>query len=359
MCKKNLLHKRRRRDAMKYCRARASRRIWRRSSARQGIDLKLRKAKVGGRIFYLSCAGLLAAANGLSQESSCKPGASSASAPSENATVSGPSGALQAVLSAACSQNQTEFVGFLTARNKEAFSRMTPTARVALMKRFVLLNEPGKPTASTNPAGRPILRCQTPGITTEMQIGGAELRDNIAFLPMELRDATDTTGASVHQITMGLIREDGDWKLLSLGLLLLDLPALEVEWDSAEIDSTEKSAIAALAKVAGAVEAYRNKYLRLPASLANLGPPLHGAANAESAGLVDSDLANGIKNGYTIRYVIVVANTVGAPAKYELAATPLQYGRTGRRSFFRDSNGGLHAADRGGAVGSEADPKIE
>jgi len=72
---------------------------------------------------------------------------------------------------------------------------------------------------------------------------------------------------------MGLVREDGDWKLLSLGLLLLDLPALEVEWDSAEIDSTEKNAIEALTKVAGAVEAYRNKYLHLPESLANLGPP--------------------------------------------------------------------------------------
>ncbi len=236
---------------------------------------------------------------------------------------------------------------------------MTPPTRVALMKRFVLLNEPGKPTASANPAGRPIVRCQTPDATTEMQIGGADLRDNIAFLPMDLRDAADTTGASVHQITMGLVRENGDWKLLSLGLLLLDLPALEVEWDSAEMEATERNAIEALNKVAGAIEAYRNKYLRLPESLANLGPPLHGAANGEAAGLLDSDLANGMKSGYAIRYVIVGASTVGAPARYELAATPLQYGRTGRRSFFRDSNGALHAADRRGAVGSEADPKVE
>jgi len=236
---------------------------------------------------------------------------------------------------------------------------MTPPARVALLKRFVLLNEPGKPTASANPTGRPILRCQTPDVTTEMQIGGADLRDNMAFLPMELRDSSDTTGASIHQITMGLVREDGDWKLLSLGLLLLDLPALEAEWDAAEVESTEKGALAALKKVSAAVETYRNKYLRLPESLANLGPPLHGAANGEAAGLLDSDIANGMKNGYAIRYVIVGASTLGAPAKYQLAATPLQYGRTGRRSFFRDSNGALHAADRRGAVGSEADPKVE
>jgi len=311
------------------------------------------------QVLLLSLTALLAVANALAQESSSKPDGNAASVSGEAPIVGGPSAALKAILSAACAQNQSEFVRFLTARNREAFSRMTPTARVALMKRFVLLNEPGKATASANPAGRPILRCQTPDMTTEMQIGGTEIRDNIAFLPMELRDAADSTGANVHQITMGLVRENGEWKLLSLGLLLLDLPALEVEWDSAEIESTERNAVETLNRVAGAVESYRNKYLRLPESLANLGPPLHGAANAESAGLLDSDLANGMKNGYTIRYVIVGASTLGAPAKYELAATPLQYGRTGRRSFFRDSNGTLHAADRRGAVGGETDPKVE
>ena len=321
--------------------------------------MKSRESKFRAQVFFLSCTILLAATNALSQDSSSRPGGSPASAPSETTTTGGPSAALKGVLSAACSENQTEFVRFLTARNREAFSRMTPPARVALMKRFVLLNEPGKPTALANPAGRPILRCQTPDVTTEMQIGGAELRDNIAFLPMELRDTTDTTGASVHQITMGLVREDGEWRLLSLGLLFLDLPALEVEWDAAEMEATERDAIEALKKVSAAVEAYRNKYLRLPASLANLGPPLHGTANGEAAGLLDSDLANGMKNGYAIRYVIAGASSLGAPAKYELAATPLQYGRTGRRSFFRDSNGVLHAADRQGAVGSATDPKLE
>ena len=134
---------------------------------------------------------------------------------------------------------------------------MTPPARIALMKRFVLLNEPGKPSASVNPAGRPILRCQTPDVITEMQIGGADVRENIALLPMELRDVTDTTGASVHQVTMGLVREDGEWKLLSLGVLFLDLPALEVEWDAEQIDAAEQSALEAVKKVALAVEAYR------------------------------------------------------------------------------------------------------
>ena len=321
--------------------------------------MNFHKMKNRMRVVFLGCGVLLMAASCFAQESSSKPGGNSGAAPSELTIGSGPSAALKSVLSAACSQNQVEFVHFLTTRNKEAFSRMTPAARVALMKRFVLLNEPGKASATANPAGRPIVRCQTPDVTTEMQIGGADVRENIALLPLELREMTDTTGASVHQVTMGMVREDGEWKLLSLGVLFLDLPALEVEWDAEQMDTAEQSALQAVKKVAEAVEAFRNKYLRLPESLANLGPPLHGAANGEAAGLIDSDMANGMKNGYAIRYVIVGGSALGAPAKYELAATPLQYGRTGMRSFFRDSNGGLHAADRHGAVGSEIDPKVD
>jgi len=307
---------------------------------------------------FLSSYFLLATAVSFAQESSSKPNESSTTQPAENSAGSAnPTGALKAVLSATCVQNQTEFVRYLTARNKEAFSRMAPPARVALMKRFVLLNEPGKPSASVNPAGRPIIRCQTPEVATEMQIGGVELRDNIAFLPMELRDATDSTGEDVHQVTMGFVRENGEWKLLSLGLLLLDLPALELEWDAAEIETTEQTAVESVNKVTAAVEDYRKKYLHLPESLATLGPPTHGSATVDSAGLLDSDLANGMKNGYNVRYVIVGASTLGAPAKYEVSATPTHYGRTGRRSFFRDSDGILHAADRHGAFGSAADPK--
>ncbi|HKW33256.1 MAG TPA: hypothetical protein VJN92_09650 [Candidatus Acidoferrum sp.] len=292
------------------------------------------------------------------QESTSKPEANSGT-PASAAAQNGPGKALSSALAAACSQNQAEFTPFLTVRNKESFSRMTPAARVALMKRFVLLDEPGKATISANPSGRPIVRCETPGGTVEMQIGGADVRDNMAFLPLELHETTDSTGGSARQINMGLVREQGDWKLLSLGVLLLDLPALEAEWDESEIEATEKGALESLRTIADAIESYRKKYLRLPESLANLASPARGKPGTEAASLLEADLAKGGKDGYAFRYVIVGASNVGAPAKYELSATPLRYGQTGRRSFFRDSNGMLHAADRQGAVGSETDPKAE
>jgi hypothetical protein len=303
------------------------------------------------RAFVLT-ALLLLLMNGTSaQESSSTPSA-------QPTSPNGPSAALRDVLTSACSQSQNDFSRFLTARNKESFSHLAPAARVAFMKRFVLLNEPGKPSVTSNPSGRPIVRCDTPAGAAEIQIGGADTRDNVAFLPVELRDATDSSGASAIQVNMGLVRENGEWKILSLGLVLLDLPSLELEWDSAEADKNEQTAIESLKDIAEAIEAYRRKFTRLPESLSSLGPPLHGPANADAAGLVDSDLAAGMKNGYSFRYVIVGASSLGAPAKFELAATPLSYGRTGHRSFFRDAAGTLRGADRQGAVGAASDPRL-
>ena len=284
--------------------------------------------------------------------------------------ANGPAAALRDVLQAACSQNAEEFSRYLTARSKESFGRLAPAARVALMKRFVLLNMPGKATATANPAGRPIVRCETPDVTIEMSIGGTDTRDNLAFLPMELRDVTDSTGANVRQITMGLVREDGQWRMLSIGVLLLDLPSLEVEWDAEEAEANEITALGNMRRLADAVETYRRTYFRLPESLASLGPPARVAsaknsqsktlaATREHAGLVDEELAGGNKDGYEFRIIIAGADTLGAPAKYQLSAIPSSYGRTGKRSFFRDTDGGWHGADHGGAVGSASDPAIQ
>jgi hypothetical protein len=281
-------------------------------------------------------------------------------APASAGATDAPTAALRGALSAACSQNEQSFSKFLTARNADTFAHLTPTARVAFMKRFVLLNEPGKASVLPTTTGRPTIHCETPGGAAELQIGGAEISDNLAFLPVEVREPTDTTGASVIRVQMGLVRDSDGWKLLSVGLVLLDLPALAFEWDAAEMESTERAAIDGVKKIAEAVELYRRSYARLPDSLGKLGPPKSTSKpGPDAAGLLEADLASGSRGGYRFRYVIEGGSNLGAPAKYELAATPETYGRTGRRSFFRDSNGVLHGADRQGAVGSELDPRLE
>jgi hypothetical protein len=270
-----------------------------------------------------------------------------------------PTAALRDALLAACSQSQAQFAKFLTARNARTFATLTPGARVALMKRFVLLNEPGKPSVIPSTSGRPTVRCDTPAGAAEMQIGGTEFADNLAFLPVEVREATDTLGNDAMRIKMGLVRENSEWKLISVGLLLLDLPALAFQWDAEEIEATERGAIEVLQKIADAVETYRRNYGHLPESLEKLGPPAGGAAaSSEAAGLLDAELASTRKGGYKFRLVISGASAVGAPARYELAATPEVYGRTGRRSFLRDRGGVIRGADHQGSVGSELDPKV-
>jgi len=279
--------------------------------------------------------------------------------PGQSPAADSPSTILRDALVAACSQNSAEFVRALTARNAEAFGRMTPPARETFLKRVVLLDKPGKPRTQNESSGNVLVFCQTSEITTQMEIEKPELRDNLAYLPLNVKDSGDTAGLNAHHVTMGMVREAGQWKILSLGLLFLDLPSLEIEWDRAEIKANEQSAISSLKALVEAIETYRKTYTRLPESLKALGPGAKNAPKSDGAGLVDESLAGGRRDGYSYRYVIVGANTSGAPAKYEVAAIPSEYGRSGLRSFFCDSSGQLHAGDHKGAVGSDLDPKLE
>ncbi len=270
-----------------------------------------------------------------------------------------PAAVLRSVMMAACSHNSEAFSNALTIRNVNAFARLTPAARATLLKRFVLLDKSGEPHANQDASGNIVVHCTTPDLTTEMVIGKAELRDNLAYLPLSVQAASDTTGDSAHQIIIAMVRENGQWKLLSLGLLMLDLPTLGEEWDRAEINVNELAALADLKKLVDAIETYRKTYTRLPESISVLGPAPPGQVKSEKAGLTDQELAGGKKDGYIFRYVIVGANTSGAPAKYEIAVIPAEYGRSGLRSFFYDLNGITHAADHHGAVGSSLDAKAE
>jgi len=299
---------------------------------------------------------LSAAASARSQESTSR-NDPAASAPATAASTDAPSAAMRDLLAAACAHDETSFEKFLTARNAESFTRLTPAARVELMKRFVLLDGAGKPTLSANPAGRPTIRCATPDGAAEIQLGGVDLRENIALLSLDIRDVSELPSGDPHHILMGLVRENSAWKILSIGMLFLDLPSLEVEWDQSAIGVNEREALANLKLIAAAVETYRKTYSRLPDSLSKLGPSPKPSLDA--AGLLESDLVTGQNNGYIFRMVIVGANEVGAPAQYELSATPATYGRTGKLSFFRDVTGKFHAADRQGAVGHSLDPVVE
>ncbi len=274
-----------------------------------------------------------------------------ASLSAQEAPENNPPATLAAALTAACRQDAAQFARTLTAENAAVFREMAAGTRRALMKRFVLLDEPGRPLLSNNPQGHTVVRCEVPGLTAEYRFGETRLRENLAFVPVEV------TGA--RRIDFGLVREDGGWKLLSVGLLLLDLSALGRQWESGELEAREAAAIAALRKIAESVGTYRRAFGRLPEALAQLGPAPQTGISLDAAGLVDAELAAGKKDGYTFRLRVLPASGEGAEAGFELAATPAEYGKTGRRSFFLDSSGTLRGADKQGAVAGPTDPRIE
>jgi len=267
-------------------------------------------------------------------------------APGNNASAT-----LAEALTAACRQDAAQFARTLTTDNAAVFRELAAGTRLALMKRFVLLDEPGRPLLSSDPQGHTVVRCEAPGLTAEFRFGETRLRENLAFVPVEV------TGA--RRIDFGLVREGGGWKLLSVGLLLLDLPALARQWESAELEASEAAAIAALRKFAAAAGAYRRVFGRLPDTLAQMGPPPKEGISAEAAGLVDAELAAGKKEGYLFRYRSLPPPQEGAEPGFELAATPAEYGKTGRRSFFLDSSGALRGADKQGAVAGPTDPRVD
>jgi hypothetical protein len=263
---------------------------------------------------------------------------------------SNPAAALSAALAAACRADQTQFASFLTAENAAAFRKLPEDQRSALLKRFSLSEGPGKPLISSDPENHTVLRCETSGVTVEFRFGDIHARENLAFVPVAV--------VSSEVTNFGLVRERGGWRLLSLGLVLLDIAQLSNEWAEQDLAAREEAAIDTLRSLSDAVESYRRAFGKLPESLAQLGPAPKDQISPEQASLLTERLAAGSAGGYHFRYHIVPDRVREDAEGFELAAAPDDYGKTGRRSFLLDGAGKVHAADKHGAVAAPDDPLL-
>jgi type II secretory pathway pseudopilin PulG len=258
--------------------------------------------------------------------------------------------ALSAALAAACRANGDQFAKYLTADNAAAFRAMPEEQRASFMKRLSLSDEPGKPLISSDPQQHIVLHCETSGGSAEYRFGDARVRENLAFIPV-------TVGGS-QQTEFGLVRETGGWRLLSLGLLLLDIPQLSKQWVQQDFAAREDAVIQTLRGLRDAIQTYIRAWGKLPESLEQLGPAPPDQISPEQASLVNEKLAAGSQRGYSYRYRIVPAPD-GSETAFELAAWPEDYGKSGRRSFFLDSKGKVHGADKHGTVATLEDRLIE
>jgi hypothetical protein len=270
-----------------------------------------------------------------------------------------PTESLAAVLAAACRQSEEQFALYLTKENAETFATLLAEQRRALMRRLVLVAEPGRPLLSSDAGGRNVVRCDTPGATAVIRFGAERAAENLAFVPIEVN--------AQRRTEIGLVREGGGWKLLSVGLLLLNLPELAKQWTQApaaaakeeKLEAADAAAVETLRDLHFALETYKKAFDRLPESLAQLGPAPRGEVSPERANLIDDELARGRKGGYAFMlHIAPPKEKDGAPSFY-LTATPVEYGKTGKWSFYLNQAGELRGRDKQGARATAEDPRIE
>ncbi len=120
------------------------------------------------------------------------------------------------------------------------------------------------------------------------------------------------------------IRTDGigSWVLFGVTLLsfLATIPALN---HRAQTHALEMAAINQLLAIQSAQTRHYSQFGRFATKLEELGP--------SAANLIPGDLAKGIKTGYQF-------TLIGGPTGYTINANPVNFGSTGRRTFFSDQS---------------------
>jgi hypothetical protein len=112
----------------------------------------------------------------------------------------------------------------------------------------------------------------------------------------------------------------------------------------------------ALTQIHDAEKTYSERYARgFSASLGQLGPPPSWlGTDSEHAGLFDPmhdsrGLADGAVTysslGYRVAYIPGNRDSLGKVTSYQVTARPIEYGKTGTRSFWMDETGAIHQTE--------------
>ncbi len=117
--------------------------------------------------------------------------------------------------------------------------------------------------------------------------------------------------------------------LIVIAIILIIVAAALPRLARARMFAEETAAIRAVSVIHTAQTQYYSQFNRYATSLAELGPPTSGSANQAGADLVDRELAQGARGGYTF----TVAAT---PTGYTISALPRQFGTSGSRTLYSD-----------------------
>ena len=123
--------------------------------------------------------------------------------------------------------------------------------------------------------------------------------------------------------------------LIVVAIILIIITIALPKLSRARMQSQEVAAIAAIRTLHTAQVQFYSTYNRYAVSLAELGPPASGSANASAADLIGNDLSGGEKSGYKF-------TVTGNQGGYAINAQPVAFNSSGSRTFFSDQSMVIH-----------------
>ncbi len=117
--------------------------------------------------------------------------------------------------------------------------------------------------------------------------------------------------------------------LIVIAIIVVLISAAAPKFSQYLMNARETAAMGAIRTIHTAQTQYNSQFGRFAANLVELGPPASGQEGPAGANLIPSDLAAGIKGGFSF----VMEAT---PTGYRLVVTPVAFNRDGRRSFYSD-----------------------
>ena len=160
-----------------------------------------------------------------------------------------------------------------------------------------------------------------------------------------LRVSSEDPGSRTVIVKMCL--EQDEWRIVDSGEWSLhDLEAELKEKEDERMSEAESKDVTRLKQIASALETYQQTYLDagLPSGLQVLSGTGDQKASELHARLLPSSFLNSpiLIDGYEFKYVMMSPGSSTDDGEYEVTASPVEWGKSGSRSFFMNQDGEIH-----------------